>query len=361
MSSLHARRSIRVLIATASLFLCLNSASSPAQPAAPSLAIHCAPKQSVVRWGTSVKILVSADNPDHRPLTFSYTVSFGKIVGRGIDVVFHWSSKDAQMQAEVTCRVADDLGHSAQQTFTIYSYNDSGGGGGGSAPKGKGKHPEASAPAGDGAAPPPPPPPPPPPDQPAIAAFPWPPPQASSRVLLAAWPRGPQMRFFGDIDGRLTAALQPQGYVERSYYSVPGGFALVTRLEQIYSDGRSMPPPARFSAQLLPPTRFSDYIRALFNADPGYYRVIVFIVTDQGFSEGSEGASQGQADSWIRDGVDMLPPQIASRQLTDGVRCAALIYEFRQSNASSAAKAELIPEIDAVINLSNAGLWQALK
>jgi len=57
------------------------------------------------------------------------------------------------------------------------------------------------------------------------------------------------------------------------------------------------------------------------------------------------------------------PPaaEIASRRLADGVRCAALVYEFRQSNANSTQKAELIPSIDAVLSLSNAGLWQALN
>ena len=350
---------VPLLVAAASLAVVpvAHSQTPPDASTLPALAIHCAGDQgNPVRFGTGFHISASVDNANQHPLTFTYTASTGKITGSGANVAFEWGTQ-WQQKVDITCRVTDDTGRNAEQTFSVYSYSDGAGGGGGGTGTGhRGKRPIASEPAGDGAAPPPP------PDQPApIAAFPWPPPQASSRVLLASWPRGPQMRDFGDIDARLTAALQPKGYVERSYYSVPGGFALVTRLEQIYSDGRSMPPPARFSAQLLPPSRFSDYIRALFSADPGYYRVIVFVATDLPFSEGAQGASQGQADAWIRDGVDMLPATIASRPLTDRVRCAALIYQFRQSNATAADKAELIPGIDAVLSLTNAGLWQALN
>lgn len=194
-----------------------------------------------------------------------------------------------------------------------------------------------------------------------IAAFPWPPPQASSRVVLAALAADPGLKTFGDIDRKLTAALLPRGYVERSYFSVPGGFALVTRLEQIYGDGRSMPPPARFSAQLLPPSRFADYLRALFTANPGYYRVIVFIATAQGISESKSGPSQEEANAWVHDGVDVLPASIANQPSGGKVHCSALIYQFKQSNATSTDKAELISNVDPVANLTNAGLWQALN
>src|SRR5579863_7649802 len=297
---------VRPFVAAVCIALLLTTAHAQAQPAAttlPSLAIRCAADHNPAHWGTNVRISATVDNPDHRPLTFAYTVSSGKILGSGPSVTFQWAPK-WQMHVEVTCRVTDDLGRTAQQTFTLGSYSDSSGGGGSGSGSGhRAKRPTDSEPDHSDESPPPPPSPSPQPKSPArppVAAFPWPPPQASSRVLLAAWPRSPQMRLFGDIDARLTAALQPKGYAERSYYSVPGGFALVTRLEQIYSDGRSMPPPARFSARLLPPSRFTDYIRALFTADPGYYRVIVFIVTDQGFSEGAQGPSQGDADKWLR-------------------------------------------------------------
>jgi hypothetical protein len=346
--------------------------------AAPPLTLHCTAERTSASWAGGFRISASADGTDNRPLTYSYSVSSGKVVGSGPAVAFEWGSP-AEVSVEVTCSVTDDSGRSAEDEFTVMVGLDVPLRGKrhekkrAKPPIGADQPPESwTPPPPSGARPPPVTAMPPPPvttaprpvtaaPPPSIAAFPWPPPQASSRVVLAAWPRGPQMRVFGDIDSRLTSALRPKGYVERSYYSVPGGFALVTRLEQIYSDGRSMPPPARFSAQLLPPSRFSDYLRALFNADPGFYRVIVFIVTDQGSAEGAQGPSEADADKWIHDGIDILPSDIASHPLTDGVRCVALIYQFRQSNASNAAKAELIPKIDPVANLSNAGLWEALN
>ena len=71
--------------------------------------------------------------------------------------------------------------------------------------------------------------------------FPWPPPKPSALYVI---PRGLLVdKEFGgtpnlaDIQGKLTDALDGAAYYERSYYSVPGGFAMVTRMERIRQDG----------------------------------------------------------------------------------------------------------------------------
>lgn len=113
-----------------------------------------------------------------------------------------------------------------------------------------------------------------------IPSFPWPPPAASADEVIprATLEQGAIPKSLGDVEARLASALRANGYVERSYYAVPDGFALVTRLEQIGSDGTSKPPPGRWSLSSRSASDFtlSDYVRALFTADPGYYRVIVF-------------------------------------------------------------------------------------
>jgi len=166
--------------------------------------------------------------------------------------------------------------------------------------------------------------------------FPWPPPSASAREVL------PRTLFHGshlvDIDRTLSNALHKNGYAETSYYAVPSGFALVTRLEQIDIDGRSKSPPGRWSVDAL--ARMSSfslkgYINALFIADPGRYRVIVFVVTDVPFRESDTQISKEEALGWLRDGWNVLPSIIGERPFTADVNCTALIYEFEKKGNST--------------------------
>ena len=68
-----------------------------------------------------------------------------------------------------------------------------------------------------------------------IPQFPWPPPWASAtevipREMLEAEHDSTRLR---DVDRAITEALEQNGYYESSYYAVPAGFALVTKIEQI--------------------------------------------------------------------------------------------------------------------------------
>ena len=72
-----------------------------------------------------------------------------------------------------------------------------------------------------------------------IPAFPWPPPRASTMMNIedAALRVAGDSTTLGQVDAELRAALNDAGYVDKSYFAVPDGFALVTRLEQIDDDG----------------------------------------------------------------------------------------------------------------------------
>ena len=85
----------------------------------------------------------------------------------------------------------------------------------------------------------------------------------------------------GDVDSILSNVLHGNGYVEQSYYAVPDGFALVTKLDQINTDGTSKALPDRWS---IAPANVSlsyfslrSYLPALFTAAPGDYRLIVLL------------------------------------------------------------------------------------
>lgn len=161
-------------------------------------------------------------------------------------------------------------------------------------------------------------------------AFAWPPPRPSTRRtlarhLLTGSAAAPTLEY---VSGRLQAALEGNGYVEYSYYSVPGGFALATRLERIHPDGRSMAEPKRWQVAQEPLTRFdlTEYLRALFDAERGHFRVIVFIVTPAPLITGTESPSAA-ALAWPREGVPVLPD--AMRPIPYGFGVELLINPTR--------------------------------
>jgi hypothetical protein len=62
--------------------------------------------------------------------------------------------------------------------------------------------------------------------------FPWPPPKPSAGAHIS-FNKLNKFATFGDINKIISSALDSGEYDERSYFNVPNGFAIVTRLEQI--------------------------------------------------------------------------------------------------------------------------------
>jgi hypothetical protein len=199
---------------------------------------------------------------------------------------------------------------------------------------------------------------------PAMPSFPWPPPQSSSRLVLlnSLLVSGQQNPNLGNIDDRITAALLSAGYSERAYFAVPDGFAVVTKLEQINNDGTSKQPPARWVAtDDSGPSSFSlsSYIRALFTANAGYYRVIAFLVTDVPFAATGAAPTEDQTSSWLRNGFNGLPADVRPKPYGAGFSCTALIYEFMRTESSPPTLTSNGP--DAETHLQKAGIWDKLK
>lgn len=195
-----------------------------------------------------------------------------------------------------------------------------------------------------------------------IPKFPFPPPRASAfevipRRLIAGDERSVRL---SDVEQSLGAAFDACGYGERSYYAVPQGFAMASSIEQLNADGS--PSRNRWSLEVEPLRQFSlrDYARALFTARPGYYRVIVFMVTDVPFQQTNTRVSSADAGAWVRGGVNTLPREIGRREFTDEHDCTALIYEFKKL---ADAEAQLVPptRIPARLHLQKSGFWAALE
>jgi len=196
-------------------------------------------------------------------------------------------------------------------------------------------------------------------------AFAWPPPRPSTRRtlarhLLTGSAAVPTLEY---VAGRLQAALEANGYVEYSYYSVPGGFALATRLERIYPDGRSMAEPKRWEVALGPLTRFdlAEYLRALFDAERGHFRIIVFIVTPAPLVTGAEPPSAAAALAWPREGVPVLPDAMRRLSYDDSFQTHALIYEFETRGVGQPAEFKASSSITGDAHLRRAKILGVLE
>lgn len=176
----------------------------------------------------------------------------------------------------------------------------------------------------------------PPPASSGYPQFPWPPPRPSASVEIPRSLLRPSVgapETLGAVDRRLSDALRDAGYTERSYFAVPGGFALLTQIEQIGADGSARDP--RWLANGAPQRWTSVFslqplLRVIGLAPPGYYRVIVFVVTPRTFSRAGDRLDAGEMRALFDTGLNRLPPALAQRPYTDDVATTALVYEFER-------------------------------
>ena len=198
-------------------------------------------------------------------------------------------------------------------------------------------------------------------DQEVAPKFPWPPPKASAfetvpRELLVGNAAHPTL---STVAQAIESAFQQAGYGEKSYYSVPGGFAMASQIEQINQDGSPKESVDRWSLETPPLRKFSlgSYLNALFTAQPGYYRVIVFVVTSQAFPQSPERVTSEKSRQWVSSGLNKLPEKIGNQEYSSAHSCSALIYEFKQTGKH----AELVDpsQVPGKTHLDKAGLTAA--
>ena len=201
----------------------------------------------------------------------------------------------------------------------------------------------------------------------ALPSFPWPPPgySAFASLTLGSLERsvGNDL-LFGDVDGRIRSAFSRAGYEQRSYFTVPDGFAIVTGLEQIDEDGYpvsagrwpSFGEPVRF-------TQFSpaEYLDALSGAPEGRYRVFAFVVTSTPAGDSGTPVARDTARIWSVDDAKRLPYELASRPYTDKHVTTVYIYEFVRPGVGAAAIPMLPGRLTGRQHLERAALWEILN
>jgi hypothetical protein len=221
-----------------------------------------------------------------------------------------------------------------------------------------------------------------------IPLFPWPPPPPSvflvvpSEMLMSATRSlvshfitaegskfGPEKRKemterlnLGEVDIVLRESLRKAGYDEMSHYEVPQGFALVAQLERTNEDGTPFPQLRRFDSNFRPLDDFTleGYLRALFLAPPGYYRVIVFIVSPTPFAAQGSPISAREASLLVEGGANALPWRISVLPLLPETVCTALVYEFEKRDGGSNPIERRPGRLSAKLHLVNSKIWENL-
>lgn len=195
---------------------------------------------------------------------------------------------------------------------------------------------------------------------PEIPSFPWPPPQASATYVIpdAMIRTTPQtMLSLGDVNKKLTGSMDVCGYSHKSYYAVPGGFALVSQIEQINNDG-SPKNPGRWDTEVGHMTKFSlsEYLKVLFKGRTGYFRIVVFVVTNEPFVQSDTPVDWDIASDWLHKGANSIPSSLANMDYTGDFSVTALIYEFHKP-VSSEAYQKIPSSLTAREHLAKAGLF----
>jgi hypothetical protein len=165
----------------------------------------------------------------------------------------------------------------------------------------------------------------------------------------------------GSVANRLERAFDSAGYAERSYFWIPDGFALASRIETIRADAAPAEGAERWTVEMDRPAQgFVDFIRALFDARPGLYRVIVFAATDAAFSAGERAPSSSEARSWMYRGLMQLPASVGRLPYGADHHTMALIYEFEQPADRSGVHVRQPSGSPGRVHLEKSGLLRAL-
>lgn len=198
----------------------------------------------------------------------------------------------------------------------------------------------------------------------ATPLFPWPPPLPSTKTEIPA-SVFKSCRNLGDVNNILTAALLKNGYTDKSYFLVPAkennGFALATQLEQIDEDRVPKKDPNRWNTSTINNKYVGwEYIEATLLPNPGFFRVIVFIVTDAPFVPEPFKVDQETAQSWLYKGSSGFPEQLGEVGFNRYFKVYALVYEYEQKKAESDAVLLKPSKYNAQAHLSKSHVWNAL-
>lgn len=186
------------------------------------------------------------------------------------------------------------------------------------------------------------------------AEFSWPPPHWTTRHDLPTHLLEERSHTLGAVFGRLREALTRGGFDEWSAYPLgEDGFVVVARCEVINDRGAPIPP------RWVEPQRrmtWGEYLRALFVARPGRYRIIAFVVSPRHVRYRDEPV-EGTLARMALDESQSLPAALAQRRVSPETHYVALIYEFYRRGENFSPRLVTRSPITSVEHLAGARLW----
>jgi hypothetical protein len=167
--------------------------------------------------------------------------------------------------------------------------------------------------------------------------FPWPPPAPSGRMLLdlAQFGGGVPPATWGEVADRLMAMMRRGRFPSWGFYTAPGGFAVIPRIEQLDdSTGVALAGPARWAAETR--VASTSVLTGIFTVrrPQGLYRAIAFVLTTDPRSGGpvtNPARMLEIARRWGLSGALDLPEAMRRLPVTEDQRLFALVYEFESA------------------------------
>jgi hypothetical protein len=164
-------------------------------------------------------------------------------------------------------------------------------------------------------------------------------------------------KTFGDVDYELEAALNGCRYDVKKYYYVPDGFAIVTQMERINNDGTSTMPPDRWKYSISDDINDPvSYIKSLFSAPSGDFRVFVFIVTDIDLTSNNQKITEEEAMDWLGNGFTALPQNIKQIPFDDRYHFTMLVYHYNKTGSGENAVQVFSDPLTGRMHYEKAGL-----
>lgn len=180
-------------------------------------------------------------------------------------------------------------------------------------------------------------------------------------ALLARGAAAPTLDYVAE---RLRRALYAAGYSALEYYEVgDNGFVLATPLEQISENGVPKSGAERWITDIKPLSlrgmTLRRYLEALTHANPGYFRAMFFVITDQKIEFREGDFTLREFRGGLHGASPSLPPELRGVALSGNHRCDVLVYEFQQYAVGEPARLNrrVLPKTD----LDVTGIRAALR
>jgi hypothetical protein len=104
-----------------------------------------------------------------------------------------------------------------------------------------------------------------------------------------------------------------------------------------------------------------DYLKSLVVPQKGYFRLFVFVVTNQSFGGGAQRVSKLEAAEWLSRGFNKLPRQLAAAAFTTDHAVTTLVYEFEVPESNQKPRQTCpAPLFDARTHLFKSGIAAGL-